>query len=43
MNINKLDIKVICGVSEVTINKCFKKLENIKNNLIPSCILEKYM
>jgi transcription initiation factor TFIIB len=43
MNINKLDIKVICGVSEVTINKCFKKLENIKSNLIPSCILEKYM
>jgi transcription initiation factor TFIIB len=43
MNINKLDIKVICGVSEVTINKCFKKLENIKGNLIPSCILEKYM
>jgi len=43
MNITKLDIKVICGVSEVTINKCFKKLENIKNNLIPSCILEKYM
>ena len=43
MNINKLDIKVICGVSEVTINKCFKKLENIKGNLIPSCILDKYM
>jgi transcription initiation factor TFIIB len=42
LNINKTDIKQICGVSEVTINKCFKKLENIKSNLIPSCILEKY-
>jgi transcription initiation factor TFIIB len=43
LNISKMDIKAICGVSEVTINKCFKKLENIKGNLIPSCILEKYM
>jgi transcription initiation factor TFIIB len=43
LNINKLDIKVVCGVSEVTINKCFKKLENIKANLIPSCILDKYV
>ena len=42
LNVSKLDIKTICGVSEVTINKCFKKLENIKDNLIPSCILEKY-
>ena len=43
LNINKLDIKVICGVSEVTINKCYKKLEIIKESLIPVCILEKYI
>jgi len=43
LNINKMDIKQICGVSEVTINKCFKKMENIKTNLIPKCILDKYM
>lgn len=43
LNISKMDIKAICGVSEVTINKCFKKLENIKQHLIPSCILDKYM
>ena len=43
LNVSKMDIKAICGVSEVTINKCFKKLENIKQNLIPHCILEKYM
>lgn len=43
LNISKNDIKQICGVSEVTINKCFKKLENIKAGLIPTCILDKYV
>jgi len=43
LNINKIDIKAICGVSEVTINKCFKKFELMKNQLIPRCVLEKYM
>lgn len=42
LNITKFDIKQICGVSEVTINKCFKKLDNLKESLIPTCILEKY-
>jgi len=42
LNISKYDIKQICGVSEVTINKCFKKLENMRATLIPNCILEKY-
>ena len=41
-NISKLDIKNVSGVSEVTINKCFKKLETIKDKLIPKCIVEKY-
>ena len=43
LNITKYDIKMICGVSEVTINKCFKKLELIKLSLFPAAILEKYM
>jgi transcription initiation factor TFIIB len=43
LNISKMDIKQICGVSEVTINKCFKKMEAMKDQLIPSCVLEKYM
>ena len=43
LNISKLDIKVVCGVSEVTINKCYKKLENMKDHLIPNCILDKYL
>jgi transcription initiation factor TFIIB len=40
--ISKADIKQICGVSEVTINKCFKKMEAMKDKLIPKCILDKY-
>lgn len=42
LNISKQDIKSICGVSEVTINKCFKKLESKKNELIPRQIMNKY-
>jgi transcription initiation factor TFIIB len=40
--ISKSDIKNVCSVSEVTINKCFKKLNSIKLRLIPECILKKY-
>jgi transcription initiation factor TFIIB len=43
LNISKSDIKLICGVSEVTINKCFRKMEIIKEQLIPQCILSKYI
>ena len=39
---SKADIKTICGVSEVTINKCFKKLETMKEQLIPKVIALKY-
>jgi transcription initiation factor TFIIB len=42
MNISKQDIKMICGVSEVTINKCFKKLELNKDKFLPKVILDKY-
>ena len=42
LNITKLDVKNVCGVSEVTINKCYKKMENIKEKLIPSTIFAKY-
>ncbi|NDF61199.1 MAG: transcription initiation factor IIB family protein, partial [Crocinitomicaceae bacterium] len=30
MNLSKTEIKQVCGVSEVTINKCYKKLENMR-------------
>tara|TARA_B100000424_G_scaffold244013_1_gene213998 strand:- start:23107 stop:24156 length:1050 start_codon:yes stop_codon:yes gene_type:complete len=42
LNITKKDINIISGISEVTINKCFKKLENIKELLVPKKIQEKY-
>lgn len=42
LEVNKTDIKNICGVSEVTINKCFKKLESMKNSFIPKAIASKY-
>jgi transcription initiation factor TFIIB len=43
LNITKQDIKTVCGVSEVTINKCFKKLEILRDTLLPSAILNKYV
>ena len=42
LEITKLEIKQICGISEVTINKCFKKLNILKDTLIPQCIMNKY-
>jgi transcription initiation factor TFIIB len=42
LNISKKDVKTVSETSEVTINKCYKKLEKIKKDLIPSSILKKY-
>jgi transcription initiation factor TFIIB len=42
LNINKRDVKNISETSEVTINKCFKKLDKMKTDLIPTVILKKY-
>tara|TARA_B100001093_G_scaffold516442_1_gene595217 strand:+ start:348 stop:1484 length:1137 start_codon:yes stop_codon:yes gene_type:complete len=42
LNISKNLINNISKISEVTINKCFKKLEYYKLELIPKVILEKY-
>jgi transcription initiation factor TFIIIB Brf1 subunit/transcription initiation factor TFIIB len=44
LNINKTDIRDVSKTSEVTINKCFKKLEKItkEHNIIPAAILKKY-
>ena len=42
LNINKRDVKNISETSEVTINKCFKKLEKMRTDLIPTVILKKY-
>ena len=42
LNITKRDINNISKISEVTINKCFKKLETKRDELIPAIILNKY-
>ena len=42
LNLGKRDIKQVCGVSEVTINKCFKKIDIHKEKLIPHAIMMKY-
>ena len=42
LNVSKRDVKNISGISEVTINKCYKKLEKITKDLVPSVILNKY-
>ena len=42
LNLGKRDIKQVCGVSEVTINKCFKKIDIHKEKLIPHTIMMKY-
>ena len=42
LNITKQDIKQVCGVSEVTVNKCFKKLDILREKLLPKTIIDKY-
>jgi transcription initiation factor TFIIB len=42
LNVSKRDVKNVSEISEVTINKCFKKLEKIADDLIPAVILQKY-
>ena len=42
LNINKRDVNKVSSISEVTINKCYKKLEAIKEQLIPTVIFQKY-
>jgi transcription initiation factor TFIIB len=42
LNVSKRDVKNVSEISEVTINKCYKKLEKIKEDLLPSVVLKKY-
>ena len=42
LNIRKDDVYNVSDISEVTINKCFKKLTEHKSVLIPSSLLNKY-
>jgi transcription initiation factor TFIIIB Brf1 subunit/transcription initiation factor TFIIB len=42
LGISKQNIHFISTISEVTINKCYKKLEIYHYKLIPTSILKKY-
>ena len=42
LNIDKKKINQVSDISEVTINKCYKKLENLPIQLIPNNIILKY-
>ena len=43
ISINKNEITSICSISEVTINKCYKKLLNIKDEIIENTSLKNYL
>jgi transcription initiation factor TFIIB len=42
INISKRSVSTISEISEVTINKCYKKLAPLTSELIPAVVLEKY-
>ena len=42
LNISKQQVHTVSEISEVTINKCHKKLEKYKEKLIPSILLNRY-
>jgi len=42
LNVCKKNVNVVSEISEVTINKCYKKLEQLNIELIPNKILIKY-
>ena len=42
INISKKNVHCCSEISEVTINKCYKKLDKHRNKLIPNMVLKKY-
>ena len=42
LNISKKNVNLASKTSEVTINKCYKKLEAIKEKLLPEVVINKY-
>lgn len=42
INITKQDINKASNISEVTINKCYKRIKEYKQNLVPPSLLKKY-
>jgi len=43
LNICKKKVSIVSEISEVTINKCYKKLEQLNIELIPKQVLNKYL
>jgi transcription initiation factor TFIIB len=43
LNISKRDVNRVSEISEVTINKCFKKLDAHLDSLIPKSVISKYV
>lgn len=41
-HVTKHNVHLVCDMSEVTINSCFRKLNSIREQLIPPSILAKY-
>ena len=42
LNISKKEVKNVTNTSEVTVNKCYKKIERLSDGLVPKAILKKY-
>jgi transcription initiation factor TFIIB len=42
INITKQDINKASNISEVTINKCYKRISEYRDNLVPPSLLKKY-
>ena len=42
LNVSKRSVNAVSEISEVTINKCYKKLETIREQLLPLAIVDKY-
>jgi transcription initiation factor TFIIIB Brf1 subunit/transcription initiation factor TFIIB len=42
LDVSKKEIRNVSEISEVTINKCYKKMEKLKESLIPGSILKRY-
>lgn len=42
LEISKKDIREVSDISEVTISKCYKKLVEVRKEILPTVIIEKY-
>jgi transcription initiation factor TFIIB len=42
INVTKKAVNAVSEISEVTINKCYKKLEDMREQLVPTAIVSKY-